>query len=399
MIVFNGKEVGHSNGTLLPTDFTKVTTQPEFVLKGKKFYDETGQLREGTALLASQYDAYLAAKNGDMLYGANFAAGKFNPVDDTNTYFDNGGTTYTAAGTVKKSQLRIWRKNLDDNPDAMIGGALVVKGENTTGVVDHRYVGHFPDYSLENRTYTYEFEYFRNYDKRHKFYFACGSFIDPETGGTITGGGCDTHMPCLALELNYSGGKIGYKLYRQSSGFSNDKNIFNSCTIDFIKNAAQEFTAQIKVVLSGGSKKWVKLYEHCGTIAADGVQTWEGYVVPITFTIYQTVTTDGAETNIKAAAGTIYQPAEIGLVVGVGDYEILPSGKSYGARHFAIYKGDRTKSSSSEESTTLQEIETSAEMDAIISNATSADVGKAYIYVGETTGTYNNNSIYVIKEI
>ena len=51
MIKYNGKEIGSSIGNYQPTDFSKVTAHPEFVLKGKKFYDETGRLREGTAAL------------------------------------------------------------------------------------------------------------------------------------------------------------------------------------------------------------------------------------------------------------------------------------------------------------------------------------------------------------
>lgn len=47
----------------------------------------------------------------------------------------------------------------------------------------------------------------------------------------------------------------------------------------------------------------------------------------------------------------------------------------------------------------LSKISTADAMDSILANATSADVGKAYHYVGETTEAYENNAIYVIKEI
>ena len=40
-----------------------------------------------------------------------------------------------------------------------------------------------------------------------------------------------------------------------------------------------------------------------------------------------------------------------------------------------------------------------SQMDSILTNATSADVGKAYLYTGETAEEYENNAIYVIKEI
>lgn len=46
----------------------------------------------------------------------------------------------------------------------------------------------------------------------------------------------------------------------------------------------------------------------------------------------------------------------------------------------------------------LTEISTAAEMDTILTNATSADIGKAYLYIGETTEAYENNAIYIIKE-
>lgn len=49
MIIINGKEVGACIANYQTTDFSQVTAHPEFVLKGKTFHDETGQLREGTA--------------------------------------------------------------------------------------------------------------------------------------------------------------------------------------------------------------------------------------------------------------------------------------------------------------------------------------------------------------
>ena len=48
-IQINGSQLSTSVNNLQPTDFSKVTAHPEFVAKGKTFYDETGQLREGTA--------------------------------------------------------------------------------------------------------------------------------------------------------------------------------------------------------------------------------------------------------------------------------------------------------------------------------------------------------------
>lgn len=46
-IKFNGATISPSAENLQPTDFAAVTARPEFVLKGKTFYDEAGQLRVG----------------------------------------------------------------------------------------------------------------------------------------------------------------------------------------------------------------------------------------------------------------------------------------------------------------------------------------------------------------
>lgn len=47
-IKYNGAEIGSCIGNYQQTDFSQATVQPEFVVKGKKFYDDKGQLREGT---------------------------------------------------------------------------------------------------------------------------------------------------------------------------------------------------------------------------------------------------------------------------------------------------------------------------------------------------------------
>lgn len=44
-------------------------------------------------------------------------------------------------------------------------------------------------------------------------------------------------------------------------------------------------------------------------------------------------------------------------------------------------------------------VQTATEMDNIITNATAADVGKAYIFAGESNDTYKNNAIYIIREV
>lgn len=56
MIYINGKRVGHKSVTIQPTDFSKATARPEFVMNGKTFYDATGQLQEGTLVNYSAAD-------------------------------------------------------------------------------------------------------------------------------------------------------------------------------------------------------------------------------------------------------------------------------------------------------------------------------------------------------
>lgn len=75
-IKFNGAQISLSIANYQPTDFSKVTAHPEFVLKGKTFHDETGQLKEGTAALSGTgvdtSDATATA--GDVVAGATFYA-------------------------------------------------------------------------------------------------------------------------------------------------------------------------------------------------------------------------------------------------------------------------------------------------------------------------------------
>lgn len=46
----------------------------------------------------------------------------------------------------------------------------------------------------------------------------------------------------------------------------------------------------------------------------------------------------------------------------------------------------------------IQAVLTSAEMNTILTNATSANVGSFYMYLGETTSTYKKGSVYRITE-
>lgn len=64
----------------------------------------------------------------------------------------------------------------------------------------------------------------------------------------------------------------------------------------------------------------------------------------------------------------------------------------------AWLKANATKQAS-ESTGAITEIQTPEELDSILANATSSDVGKAYIFVGESNGKYKNNSIYIIREV
>lgn len=46
----------------------------------------------------------------------------------------------------------------------------------------------------------------------------------------------------------------------------------------------------------------------------------------------------------------------------------------------------------------VSEVATAEEMDAILANATAADVGCGYLYTGETTDTYESYCVYIIRE-
>ena len=284
---------------------------------------------------------YDEAKDGDKLYDVYFASGNFTFIDDNEQGFDDGGELEVwdenLWGYVSSEYPpNQWRKGLVTNPDIENGRSLLISGDDVTSD-DYRAIGYLPMYDLENKTYTYEFEYFRNFDKRHKFYFATGNFLS-ETGSSVSNGGIEPTMPCLALELNKSGDYVDYRLYRQSSGFVNDTNLFNRKTILFQTNASGEFTANIKVIIRGGAKVYETIYQHWGLSPNAPSDTWQprwtGYLIPLHITIYHS--------DVKVAEVIVYQPVGTGLVCGVGNWEKL-SGREYcGVRNLSIYRGDRT---------------------------------------------------------
>lgn len=151
--------------------------------------------------------AYDKASDGARLYDVYFSSGNFVPVDDSVTPFDDGGT---ASGTAPNTATTQWRKSMAITADTTLAREFVIEKEDTDGKADHRQIGYFPAYDLENKTYTLEFEFCRNFEKRHKVYFACGNFTDAQTGGAVTNGGYDSSMPCLAIELNKASVKAEY---------------------------------------------------------------------------------------------------------------------------------------------------------------------------------------------
>lgn len=46
----------------------------------------------------------------------------------------------------------------------------------------------------------------------------------------------------------------------------------------------------------------------------------------------------------------------------------------------------------------VMEIHTADELDTILANATAADVGRGFLYLGETTDTYKYECVYIIRE-
>ena len=433
---------------------------------------------------------YGGASEGEKLYDVYFKSTNFVFVDDSQQGFDDGGLLETYdKDAYKKGEYppAQWRKSIKANAKITQNRTLKVSGADVNGD-DFRAIGYLPFFDPENKTYTLEFEYFRNFDYRHKFYFATGNFLTedgtpmlgtPETNATTE----PTHA-CLALELNKSGEFIDYRFYRQSAGFTNDTNLFNRKTIKFEKNSAGEFVAKMKVVIRGGEKVYDTIYQHWGlshNAPSDTLQPrWTGYLIPLNITIYHNDT--------KVSEVLVYQPEDIGLVLGVGNWDKPTTNEYCGIRNVSIYKGDNpthqaasvklhagnksytipkgyhsgegkvsietatftvpyTKNGAQYEpggnkvfttvavppireylkestvtadtlkkgviaynatgdrivgtmegGTGIAEISTAAEMDSILENANASDVGKFYMYGGETTDKYENGALYRIAK-
>lgn len=143
-IKYNGAQVSMCIANYQPTDFSKVTAHPEFVLRGKTFYDETGQLKHGTAALEHEGESGgtdtsdATATAGDVLAGATFYAqgtkktGTIKKINDV-----AGGVSLTAI------------KN--DNPMAPAGDIIVsYTSDQKVCLTEQRegFIGHAYDENL-----------------------------------------------------------------------------------------------------------------------------------------------------------------------------------------------------------------------------------------------------------
>ena len=327
---------------------------------------------DGTEPVTTPKD-YATAKDGEKLWDVDFSSEYFTPFDDSTTPLYNNGQVYLADGTLQDPSktgnapgapesmtsttlwnykygwyYNMWCKNIADTATVVEqdGAALKIDGkvlavgyEGEEGYVpeissdakgtDQRYVGQINAYDLENKTYTYEIEYFRKGIVRSKIYFANGTFYNF--------GGSDPYMPCLGMEINNN----GYRLMRQSSAVTTGVVGKPNYTV----NEAGETTTNMKIVLSGGTKlEDVAIYNGTWTTPKAESAYWIGDVIPVEFSIYNTITKeDGTVQDIRVCTATLYQPADVDLVLGIGEYNNLGNSQYYGIRNVDIYKGNTAK--------------------------------------------------------
>ena len=117
---------------------------------------------------------YATAANGDKLWDVDFSSQYFTAVDDTTTAFDGTGGTCSAGSSANKGIATTrWRNAVTTNATIVeeSGAALKMDSSDVTGTTN-QYSGYINGYDLDNKTYTYEFEYFRTPSlTRSKFYF------------------------------------------------------------------------------------------------------------------------------------------------------------------------------------------------------------------------------------
>ena len=276
--------------------------------------------------------SYEEAKAFSKLYDTvNFSSSDFRHINDTSTPYDNNGTVYNKSNVVQAHTKNLWRNAINASAAVAADNELRIAFKDVAGSANQKYVGYFPDYSLENNIYTYDVEFFLKDMTRAKIFFGNGVFLNDaksSTAITLTSR-CAVSMPGLNIELNTNG-----KARLMSDGSNTTS---TALPIALTENSTtKEYTTQLKIVLSGGSKKTVTLYEGKHETVTSGVNYWKGEVIPVTYTIYDSA-------NKEVVTGTFYQPADVGLVFGIGEYTAISSGINdgyFGARNLTIYKGD-----------------------------------------------------------
>ncbi|MBR6680496.1 MAG: hypothetical protein IKL59_04470, partial [Clostridia bacterium] len=253
--------------------------------------------------------AYDSVEDGEKLWDVDFSSQYFTaPNDMTEVQNVTGGTVTEGALATSR-----WRAALTDIAVVVEenGKALKIDADevNATG---NQYSGFINSYSLENSTYTYEFEYFRTNSKRSKVYFGYS-------------GTNDSQMACWGIEPTAN----NYVLRRNGAAATAEQNKYSFPML--VKDTTStEYRQQMKIVLSGGT------VNESGNFTGTNC-TWTGATVPVDFAIYAKDPVSGED--ILVYKGSFVQPAAIGLVFGIGEFDKI-SDTYYGARNLSIYKGD-----------------------------------------------------------
>ena len=305
-----------------------------------------GEQTEETVTTPKAYDS---VDDGEKLWDVDFSSEYFTPVDDTATVFVNNGITYSKKGVAGSTAKSLWRKSLADGATVVeqngaalkIDGAVAAVGtegdENYVPAVpadntssDQKYIGQINAYDLANKTYTYEIDYFRKGVIRSNIYFSNGAFA-------ISGEEIDAEMPNLGVELH----QTVFKLKNGNDSLSYKINDAPKYVTDEVTG---ETTISLKIVLQGGEKIEDKILfngRNQNLSSTNNVKHWIGDVIPVTFSIYASVPqNDGSVKDVRVARNIIYQPADVKLVLGIGEYNNLTEGQYYGIKNVSIYKGD-----------------------------------------------------------
>lgn len=135
-ILINGAAVAPSFGNVTQTDFSDVTAHPEFVQKGKKFYDETGRLKTGTAELIqtpTQEKEIDITENGttEVTPDEGFALSKVTVNANIESGGSGGGAELNIAygDTAPEDTSKLWVKT--NKPNKVTVSGIAPSGSNT----------------------------------------------------------------------------------------------------------------------------------------------------------------------------------------------------------------------------------------------------------------------------